>query len=477
MTISPPAVLLGVQQPRVMHRPSDVLSSSGAEAVELAASAGLILDPWQAMALDLALSERKDGQWAAFEVGLVVGRQNGKGSLIEARELAGLFLFGERLILHTAHIFNTSWEAFLRICQLIESTPDLDRKVRQIRKSHVDVSIELKSGQRLRFIARNKGSGRGFSGDCVILDEAMYVDSAAVGALLPTLSARPNPQVWYTGSAPFATSTQLHALRRRALGGEADRLAYMEWSIDPEVDDPDDPSAWAKANPALGIRIPVEFVRAEREALPPGEFARERLGVPDVEPADSGAVVPLEVWRSLADPNSEWAGTPVGVADVSPDGRCSVVLAGVRADGLRHVELVDNRAGTGWVAARRAELSERYGVTVWVRDPSGPAVELDGDWLDLTSRQYAEACAGFVRAAVDPDAPEGERFHWTYSDDLERAVMAALRGAVRRQRGDGGAVWGRKQSGVDISPVVAMSLGWWAAGASPPSGDPLLSVW
>jgi hypothetical protein len=60
-------------------------------------------------------NERADGKWAAFEVGLNVARQNGKGSILEARELAGLFLLGERLIIHSAHEFATSLEAF-RAC-------------------------------------------------------------------------------------------------------------------------------------------------------------------------------------------------------------------------------------------------------------------------------------------------------------------------------------------------------------------------
>ena len=33
-------------------------------------------------------------------MGLICSRQNGKGALLEARELAGLFLLGEELILH-----------------------------------------------------------------------------------------------------------------------------------------------------------------------------------------------------------------------------------------------------------------------------------------------------------------------------------------------------------------------------------------
>ena len=41
----------------------------------------------------------------------------------------------------------------------------------------------------------------GSRGDCLILDEAMFLPEFGYGALLPTLSAWTNPQVWYTGSA------------------------------------------------------------------------------------------------------------------------------------------------------------------------------------------------------------------------------------------------------------------------------------
>jgi hypothetical protein len=96
--------LLGAQRPRHLSLPPRV-TTAGPEATELAARAGLILDPWQSFILDGALGELAGGTWAAYEVAVIVSRQSGKGSILEARELAGLFLFGEELILHSAHEF------------------------------------------------------------------------------------------------------------------------------------------------------------------------------------------------------------------------------------------------------------------------------------------------------------------------------------------------------------------------------------
>jgi hypothetical protein len=47
-------------------------------------------DDWQQRALELGLRTHR-GKWASFEVGIDVARQNGKGGIIEARDLVGLF--------------------------------------------------------------------------------------------------------------------------------------------------------------------------------------------------------------------------------------------------------------------------------------------------------------------------------------------------------------------------------------------------
>ncbi|MFD4858941.1 hypothetical protein [Streptomyces atratus] len=177
--VAPDTPLYGSQTPRILTVPKSCLSSSGQEAVELAALAGLKLDPWQQFVLDKGLGERPDGQWSAFEVAVNVPRQNGKGGVIEARELAGLFLLGEKLILHSAHEFKTSIVAFRRIEQLIMGCPDLRKRVLRVRKTTGEEAIELVTGQVLRFLARSGGSGRGFTGDCNVLDEAVILGDDA----------------------------------------------------------------------------------------------------------------------------------------------------------------------------------------------------------------------------------------------------------------------------------------------------------
>ena len=467
--------LSGAQRPRVCHVPPYV-STSGDEAIELAAIAGLDLDPWQQLILREALGERADGSWAAFEVGVVVPRQNGKGSILEARELAGLFLLGERLITHSAHQFDTSLEAFRRLLWLIEDTPDLDRLVKRVSRSHGEEGIELKTGQRIRFRTRTKGGGRGFSGDLLILDEAMILPEASHAALLFTLSARPNPQTWYTGSAVDQTIHEhgvvFSRVRQRGLRGDP-RLAYFEHSL--PFDRPDEvpadvianPASWAAANPALARRIAAEHVANEHRSMDERNFVIERLGVGDWPATDgsAGQIIDPDVWTELIDIDSTIAGRPCFAFDVNPDrSRAAIAAAGHRPDRLGHIEIIEHKRGTGWVAAKLKALKDAHDPVEIVYEERGPAAslvkaitKLGVEVRAVNTTEYTQAVGCFY------DAADQQTLRHLGTPELE----AALKGAAKRSVGDQW-VWSRKSSGVDISPLVAATLARWSAeNASP----------
>lgn len=448
-----------------------MITSAGVEVVERAESVGLVLDEWQRFVLDVALGERADDKWAAFEVALLVARQNGKGGILEALELAALFDFGDELILHSAHEFKTASEAFRRVLPWVENCDELRKKVKQVRTSHGDEGIELLNGHRLRFVARSTGSGRGFTGDRVILDEAYALDAAAMGALLPTLSARPNPQLWYVSSAPMSSSVQLHAVRSRALAGGDERLAFMEWSCAEEA--AVGPDAVAQANPALGIRIDLEFVEAERAALPPEVFRRERLGIPDKPLGGVETVIPRARWDAGEDADSQIAGPVWFAIDVTPDRSWSSIgAAGVRGDDKRHVELIEHRSGTHWVVARVVELLDRWGRGPVAVDPGSAAGSLIGELEQagvevktLTAREVAQACGMFY-----DDVVEDNQRHVA----AQPALTAAVIGASKRPLGDAWA-WNRRGSDVDISPLVACTLANWLAQNAPAPAEVFVS--
>lgn len=478
---------LGVQEPSVRSVPAYV-SSRGREAVEVAASVGLELDEWQQLVLEDGCGVRADGKWAAFEVAGEVARQNGKGGIIEARELAGIFAWGERLILHSAHEFQTATEAMLRMEELLAASPDVSAQVRSVSRSHGSEGFVFRSGQRLRYRTRTKGGGRGFTGDTLILDEAMVLQESFIGALLPTLSGQSltrNPQVWYMGSAVdqlvHEHGVVFARLRARALAGGDPSLAYFGWSAADPVDDedkavtPDHPWAlglladrdgWAAANPGLGIRISEEHVEKEWRTMAARTFLVERLGIGEwpATSLDAAQVIRLEAWDELA--VSEEPVLKPGVCfafDVTPDrSSTAIAVAGLREDGLEHLELVERGRGTRWVVERLAELVSRHRPVAVVCDGASPAaallpaLEKQGVTVRVVSaREHANAC-GVLYDLVDE---KGARHLG------QRALREALMGAARRPLGDAWA-WSRRSSTIDISPLVAVTLAVWGRRSS-----------
>lgn len=448
-----PHELPAERAPSLMLGPVGATSSDGQDACRLAESAGVVLDDWQQMCLDTMLARRADNTWASGEWCNVVSRQNGKGEIILVRQLAGLYLLDEDLILSSAHEFRTANEAFLRIVAVVENTPHLKAEVRSIRYANGEQGIELRSGQRLKFVARTRGGGRGMSADCVILDEAYNLGDDQMAALLPTLSARPNPQVIYTSSAGMSTSSQLHRLRRRALEGEPGRLCYVEFSADPD-DDVSSPAAWQRANPAYGIRLTADAIETELRTMSTATFARERLGIFDPEDGGGGGVISLDVWARLTDLKSSIDGAVTIALDVSPERDwATFAAAGRRTDGLDHIEVVDRRPGTGWVVDRAVELAAKWSCPI-VLDPSSPAGGIVAhltaagvEVREVSHRDHAQACGALV------DAVRNESLRHLNQPSL----TAALSGAAKRQTGDVW-LWSRSASHVDITPLVAATL-------------------
>jgi hypothetical protein len=453
--------------------------------------AGLFLDDWQQWVLRHSLGERADGKWAAFQVGLVVGRQNGKNAVLEARELAEVFLIapvtGPRVVIHSAHQFKTSLEHFRRLKARIKDSPDLLAKVKHkgsrpvgFRESHGEECIEFVDESRILFAARTSsgGQGRGFTADLLVWDEAMNLPDSVVGAVLPTVSAKtgpeflPGPQVWYTGTAvnqlTMPYGIQLARIRENGVGGDDPALFYAEWSVD-EADlerDPglvDDPAAWAKANPGMGIRIAVEHIAVERRgAMPPTEFRIERLGVGDWPPTseDSARVITADAWNALADPGSRIGGGHMFALDVDPgQAWATIAAAGGREDGLFHIGVVEHARGIGWVVEACAEWLERFPGSRLIVDPRADLADLLTD-LDLagvqpirtSSHEVKDACGGFFRAVMDkqlrymPPQPE---------------LDAAVAGARTKPLLDAWK-WDRR-SGALITPLVACTLALWGA--------------
>lgn len=478
---------LGSRTPRVSNYPR-FRASAGQDAVELAASAGLILDPWQQDVLVAALGEGPGGRWTAPDVGLVVPRQNGKGSVLEARELAGLFLFGES-ILHTSHEFKTSMDHYRRLERLIRNTPDLHRKVHSYPKAPGTEGIVMRDGRALRFMARTKDAGRGFPADVVIVDEAFGATDQHLAALMPTQQSKPNPQTWYTSSPPLdgISGEPLFAMRARGEAGAED-LAWFDWGAEIGVD-PDDVDNWYATNPAMGYRLTERGMAGMRAKLSDEAFSRECLGVWPRNSAEMWMVIPKSDWEA-AEVTDEIRPDPVALSVVLSTDRqwATICLAGKRPDGLLQVEVADRRQGSGWVVDRLKGLVERWKPRAVVIDKGSPAASLAAEVEEsgielcpIATRDVAAAAGAFYdgiagRPSPDPDTGKMGRDPRVIKHRNQPDLNAAIAGAVKRPLASTWA-WDQLAATVDITPVIGCSNALWGYTTNAPIDQPFFGTY
>lgn len=444
----------GVQPPSLVRIPPASVDQ-GDLLVEVAEAYGLTLDPWQRYVAHVAMGEKVDGSWAARYVGLSVRRQVGKNELLVARELAGLLVLPERVLIHSAHEYKTSQEHFRRLVSYFENFDDLRRRVKKLITSMAREAIELRDGSVIRFHARGHNTTRGFPVDFLGLDEAQELSDETWGVLQPTISARPNPQVWLCGTppGPHNDGAAFTRFRTQAVEQTGSRAAWVEWAALVGAD-LDDPATWYAAIPNLGIRIAESTVADERANLSDVAFARECLG--QWESASTGAVIDSLTWQQAADPMSVAVDDFALGIDVDPQRQwASVGFAGKRADGRAHVEVDEMRDGVGWVAGYVASLVEANpqirAVVVDERSAASTVVEeLARRRVRVTSTtttELTQACGSFYDGITD-----GWLAH-TGQPQLASAVALA----TRRKVGDSWA-WNRHTTSSNITPVVACTL-------------------
>lgn len=474
-----------------MHRPASVSSLATAhDCIKLAGAAGLILDDWQQFGIELFMGERANGSFASFENAIVCSRQNGKGGIIEARVIAGLMILGERKIVTTAHESKTNDETFARVSDLIENSDAMRRRCRKPRTANGQQSITTVDGrQTIRFIARGKGSGRGFTGDVVILDEAMMLPAEIISAIGPTMSARPNSQLFYMASAGLSTSVQLHSVRKRAMDCDPDdsRLAYMEYTAEEfrlprskrRPINPDDRERIAMANPAYPHRITPEKMSDNRRLLIafPEKFIREHMCVWDPLPSEEGGAIDMDQWALTLDEESQPVKPLVFAIETTVErDYTSIGLAGLRLDGLPHIELIAREAGTDWVVGVCRQLKAAWKPDAWVIDPSSaagsfiePLAKVGITVLTPSAREVAQACGqiadeieatalavvGDVELGIEARPATGIRR--TFHADLDTAV----RSSKHRPLADAYA-WDRKDPDIDVTSLMAVTLARWA---------------
>lgn len=347
---------------------------------------------------------------------------------------------------------NTAQETFLLMREACGHDA-ISPYVRRIRTAAGTESVEFTNGSRFRIISRTKTAGRGFSPDVLLFDEAFALNSEMLSATIPSLSARPNPQIYYFSTAGSWQSEVLLNLRRRGHAKTSANLGYWEWHANPG-DDIRDEGTWRKANPSYGILQTKDSVLRELDSMTQRSFERERLGIWS-ESFTETAMDEEDVHGCVVEvPRPPHDGRPMawGV-EVAADRSGAAIVACYRDDdGVPLVVLTDSRPGAGWVPDRLGELSETYNSECFAFDARGGLMDLmeragrehNIVTMPLKYGEYPAACAGFTQAVAD------RRIHIGRAPDL---VRDAVNGTARMM--PTGWVWDRRVTTPPLRLIAA----------------------
>jgi len=454
-------------------------------AVAFAGAYGLTADPWQEAVCRSWLRKNRKGTWCSSTWGVSVPRQNGKNGSLEIVELYGTVALGLKF-LHTAHEIKTARKAFKRIKYFFGEKkddptakfPELNALVKEVRNTNGQEAVELHNGGLIEVVARSKGSGRGFTVDVLVLDEAQELQEHELEALLPTISAAPSgdPVTIYMGTPPKDTGElgePFVRIRNGAVDGSDKRAAWVEFSAAGDLDSmaPDelvrfisDKRNWEDANPALGIRINQTTVESELKQFSARSFARERLNMWPVA-GKTASPIPADAWDrlALADVPEEWPLAALGL-DMNPERTKVTIGVAAHSDKGVHVEVAEDapfsdegsNALIDWVFAR---AGRRVPV---VMDAYSPVRSIEAALkakkvrvFILGPNELSQACGGLYDAVMKDESVT----HYG-----QESLDASLAGAVKQKFGDGGAwKWNRKTFDVDLTQIMAVTTAWFGA--------------
>ena len=486
---------IGNQTPRIRVCP-EYSYTYGDDAIYMGKSYGMALDPWQCNFMRDLFAHDENGKPICSLIGLDVPRQNGKNAALEVAELFAMAILGWRII-HTAHEVKTAREAFSRLCAYFENEekyPELYKLAEKpgrpgyqdIRKANGQEAIYLhrrnpQTGEyedwgSIQFSARTRGAARGFADiQMIVFDEGQEMTDEQLAALMPTLSASSTGtrQMIFTGTPtpPGSPGTVMSRTRQKVIDGETDNACWHSFSIEKlEEVSPD----WDKTvdliyatNPAMGIRLDIDFTKGEFTSAPPFQFAQERLNW--WQSTEEEALISEKDWGECATtspPLAESCNCSYGIK-FDPSGyEVAIAVCAVPNDGTDpHVELIDvlPNDATSLINIAKIIESGRDRLASVIVDGNGSKpllLEMNKGGYSIPKRSYRAARVYEVVAAAQMFKMnvDSHVLTWWNDDNQDRLKYSVLK-SYRRKIGKEG--WGF--DGDDSTPVEAAALALYAA--------------
>jgi phage terminase large subunit-like protein len=510
------AALRGKTEPRLWTKPLRELTpetSHGFSVIDFAfAVLGITLYPWQKWLLIHALELNEDGTYRFRKIFILVGRQNGKTTLLTVLSLWWLFMDAESfpdhlpahefLILGTAQNLDLAEEAWDEALKRCDPTPDEDDKMfvvedlaaetRKPVKTNGKKKLRLKNGAKYEPRAASRMGGRGKSAARVVMDEMREQQTWDVwGSVSKTKNAVYNSQLWGISSAGDAKSVVLGTLRTGLIKTIREYERYVEAGIqtlEEFANTHDIASAlfeWSAAegvplldidgilqsNPSVGYK-PMFFESIWSDLLgdePESTKRTEILCQWVTVMADT--YIDGQEWDKRADVTSTIAPDSRMVLSLDTSGNRSktyVGVAGFREDGKIHTEIIARRAGMVWAVPFVLKVAEKQGITHVAVQARGCAASEFVPLLKEAGLEVIEISGTVLLNSAGrlKDRVRDDMIRHRSQPVLNLAISGGVTALLSKMP-----VWDRFASVVDVAPAVAVTNAVYGLEALPPPED------
>lgn len=262
------------------------------------------LEPWQEFVVGSVFGWlRKDGTRRFRVVFEEIPRKNGKSLICSGVALYGLIADREpgAEVYAAATRRDQARIIFDEAKKMVRSSPELAGTV-AVFKNNISVD---RTYSKFEPLSADERTLDGLNPHFVMLDELHKHKSRAVLDVLDTaLGARRQPLLWSITTAgddnPESVYAQENAYAIQVLEGVVQDDSFFAFITSIDKDDRwDDPIAWAKANPNLGVSVKLDDLK--RQALkaqksPAAQTAFKRLRL-NVRTAGADRFIDMDVWR------------------------------------------------------------------------------------------------------------------------------------------------------------------------------------
>jgi phage terminase large subunit-like protein len=445
----------------------------GHQVASVAERLGFPLLPWQKQVALVGGELDPDTDLPAYrDVVITVPRQSGKTTLVLAweiqRALGWMHLDprlggGPQRISYSAQTGNDARKKLVEdqfpVLEPIKSRLGIKRCL----KGMGNEAIEFLNGSRLTLLASTEDSGHGKTLHLGVRDEFFAdTDGRRAQSMIPAMITVDSAQMLTISTAGTDASVPLNDLVREGRAaveaGKRSDIAYFEWSA-PEGADMSDESLWWTWMPALGHTQSIRAIRQAQQSpdMTEGEF-RRAFG--NLATRSDERLISADAWDLVNAPRIDLRGRVAFGVDVHEE-RSSAAIVAVSEH--REVEVIALRSGVEWVVDEVIRLCEKFD-TVAAFDAAGPVATLAHELAPLGRR---------LVPVVGPDMTKacGQFFDDVVESRLkvkrDKGFDLAVAGARRRFVGDAWK-WARRDSSVDVTPLVAATVALWTVGIHKP---------